>query len=772
MLGVRIVPLTVRSPRHRAGGKARGLQRLLDSELSIPATWVLPWVRERSLTGHRRGQGPRLRRALASLLDPDKPYAIRSSAEIEDGQHRSQAGRFLTVLHVRGIDPLIEAIARVRASGSSGRERMGVIIQEMVESAVSGVVFSRNPVTWADEAVIEAVAGTSEALTQGTASPHRWTIRNDSVQGDGALPGLPRGTLVEIAETARRMAAGIGYDLDLEWAFDGQRLLWLQLRPMTAIRPSDVYSNRFSREYLPGLILPLVWEINIPMVNGAWLRLLGELIGPIDLAPERLAERIGCRAYFNMGRMGDLFAQAGLPRDLLESLMGFSPGGAKTSRFRPTLRMARHTPRVVRLLASILRYPRHWPAWFAEAQSRLGVQSQRAESLVAPAKLLQVLDETRIWMSDLAYHRIVTMLMHAVAHRRTAQRLRRQGIEAPPGDMLPPDVRLTRFDPGPSLDALRRAFRALSAEEQALVVWPTTIGSEQHPQIQAFFHRFETLMDTFGYLCDSGNDFSSPRWREIPERVLRWTREPETCREIRSGKDPEPTSKRLRRSLHRLSDARFHREATGALFTQAHDLLRTVVRRVGDALVEAQRIDQADDVFYLETEEIRAALGDNASSDDLRARVHLRREEMADAQGLVLPETIYGDGVPEVSPSVRGEAGFVGVPASRGIYTGPACVVRSSEDFERLQSGDVLVIPFSDVGWTALVLRASAVVAEAGGMLSHAAIVAREAGIPAVGSVANACSIPHGTLIRVDGAAGQVTPSGANASAGDGSGVT
>ena len=84
--------------------------------------------------------------------------------------------------------------------------------------------------------------------------------------------------------------------------------------------------------------------------------------------------------------------------------------------------------------------------------------------------------------------------------------------------------------------------------------------------------------------------------------------------------------------------------------------------------------------------------------------------------------------------------------------------MRGRDDFAAVGSGEILVIPYSDVGWTPLFARAAGVVAEAGGLLSHAAIVAREYGIPCVVSVAGACSaIPDGALVHVDGVTGSVT---------------
>jgi phosphohistidine swiveling domain-containing protein len=68
----------------------------------------------------------------------------------------------------------------------------------------------------------------------------------------------------------------------------------------------------------------------------------------------------------------------------------------------------------------------------------------------------------------------------------------------------------------------------------------------------------------------------------------------------------------------------------------------------------------------------------------------------------------------------------------------------------------VLVIPYSDVGWTPLFTKASAVIAESGGILSHSSIIAREYGIPAVVSVAGACQLADGTLVTVDGYRGKI----------------
>ena len=84
-------------------------------------------------------------------------------------------------------------------------------------------------------------------------------------------------------------------------------------------------------------------------------------------------------------------------------------------------------------------------------------------------------------------------------------------------------------------------------------------------------------------------------------------------------------------------------------------------------------------------------------------------------------------------------------------------MIQSLSQFEQLQPGDVLVIPYSDVSWTPLFSKAGAVVAESGGILSHSSIVAREHQLPAVVSVTGACQLlTDGMMVLIDGYKGEV----------------
>src|ERR1039458_6801911 len=105
-----------------------------------------------------------------------------------------------------------------------------------------------------------------------------------------------------------------------------------------------------------------------------------------------------------------------------------------------------------------------------------------------------------------------------------------------------------------------------------------------------------------------------------------------------------------------------------------------------------------------------------------------------------------------------GSGVWSGISVSPGIASGSARIVRHPAGAAHLRQGDILVAPSTDPGWTPLFLRASAIVMETGGFLSHGAIVAREYGIPAVANVPGILkTLENGELLTVDGSRGRVT---------------
>jgi phosphohistidine swiveling domain-containing protein len=201
--------------------------------------------------------------------------------------------------------------------------------------------------------------------------------------------------------------------------------------------------------------------------------------------------------------------------------------------------------------------------------------------------------------------------------------------------------------------------------------------------------------------------------------------------------------------------------------------LRLVILELGKRCASAGVIDQPNDVFYLDVDEVRETAA-TLPNIKRQALVTERKAELAHAATLTPPPFLgtppagpapqdpmgraivkmFGGGPPpasDVPSELRGSAG------SPGTVTGIARVVRTLDEADGVQPGDVLVAEFTAPPWTPLFATVSAVVTDAGGILSHCAVVAREYGIPAVVGTGRAtATIKDGQRVEVDGNAGVV----------------
>ncbi len=88
----------------------------------------------------------------------------------------------------------------------------------------------------------------------------------------------------------------------------------------------------------------MIWSVNIPLVNGAWIRLLTEVIGPNELEPHKLAKLFHYRSYFNMSLLGQIFERVGIPAESLEMMWGIAPKGSTKFKYKPGLQAMRLLP--------------------------------------------------------------------------------------------------------------------------------------------------------------------------------------------------------------------------------------------------------------------------------------------------------------------------------------------------------------------------------------------------------------------------------------------
>ncbi len=191
-------------------------------------------------------------------------------------------------------------------------------------------------------------------------------------------------------------------------------------------------------------------------------------------------------------------------------------------------------------------------------------------------------------------------------------------------------------------------------------------------------------------------------------------------------------------------------------YTRCYGLFLELFLVTGKSFEEKGWLEDPKDVFYLTLDQHNRLLENIPCQEakSLGQKIRQVKKEMEDYRELMLPSVIYGDTPPPMPR--KNEEVLEGIPTSAGIFAGELVVVKGYEDFNKKVEGNILVIPYSDVGWTPLLVQAGAIVSESGGILSHASIIARELSIPAISSVDNACSLKDSTKAVIDGTNGKL----------------
>jgi phosphoenolpyruvate synthase/pyruvate phosphate dikinase len=768
-----IISLRSRKIPASVGNKALSLRRLWEKGIRIPITYVCDWRAYDQYLKNDPSLEITLREELSHIIDPQKAYAVRSSANLEDSLDHSFAGQFSSILNTRGVDQILPAMWSIWSTATSTNvqaylERhgitthdfaMAVIIQEMVPAVAAGVALSRNPVTEADEIVLEAVCGTGDALVQNGVTPCRWINRWGNWVTKPEQGVIPLELAEQLVIQTQKIAANMRAPIDLEWAWDGKSIYWLQVRPITTLHHRNVYSNQMSKEMLPGMIKPLIWSVNIPLKSRVMLRFFYELLGDTGINPEELTKSFYYRVYFNMGVIGQVFRKVGLPADSLEMMSGLNPMGSKM--FKPTPQMFARLPRMASFAHAQWQFHKKLPKRLPDLNQKIkSIPWQEAEKL-STTDLFDATDQLTQLMQEITYYNILCPILSVMHHRMLSNELKRLGVDISQFDVTEGMPEITEFDPAIHLRRLHMLFEQFDPAVQSRIRATNYSDLRQIEGTEKLREGVAAFIARFGHLSDNGNDFSCTPWRENPDMVLKLIIDfqPKQAEENKKTRFRDLKVRPLRRRmikvvLERVRGYRLLREQLSAQYTHTYGLFRYFYLAMAKYLVEGNIIDNPSDVFYLTDSEVRQWLNRQVTTMDYREEVARHKADMEKCQDIALPSIIYGDEEPPVFD--QSSERLMGVATSLGHYTGPAKVVKGIADFGKVQRGDVLVIPYSDVGWAPLFALAGALVSESGGLLSHSSIIAREYGIPAVVSVNGAMNLNDNCIVTVDGHKGEV----------------
>jgi pyruvate,water dikinase len=742
-----------------------------------------------------------IRRAYAELGD-DVPVAVRSSATAEDLPEMSFAGQQDTYLNIRG-DALLDAVKRCWASlwnprAIAYRDRNGVphddvalavVVQELVDADAAGILFTADPVTGArDETVINASWGLGEAVVGGLVTPDTITVSDGKVTasrtGDKAVmtvrtaggteerpvPEELRGTPVlddaqalELAAFGARVQELYGTPMDVEWIRRAGTFAIVQARPITGLKPRlEEWNDSLKGDYLwtGGNLGEAIPDVMTPITWSFVRRFIEEAMSASTLPGFDLVGNIGGRFYMNLSIVHSIAAALGMRSRLgvIDQVFGKTPPGLEVPLVPvPRWRLIRTVvPMAIRIRRRVARHLAHMPEFLTGSPRKCEELRERVAATGSGAEL------AGLWEREIGPHLVTSSQMLEAAGRQggaalvyTRDRLRKMMGEVDAEAMLTGvNAEGELASMGPVMGLSRLARGEITREEFA-----RRYGHRGPHEFEVSIPRpgeDPVWIDTqLAGLRDPRADTEALLERQRTAREQAWARFAQRY----PGKQA-----RMRERVRRWNAVVRDRETARSENIRAFWVLRAFVVRAGELT------GAGDDVFFLYLPELLALLRGDRSVlekapvrratyeryaslppypalivgrfDPVRwAADPARRADIYDARGASAP----------VSDTVTG---FPGAP---GVVEGTARVISGPEEGERLKPGEILVTTLTNVGWTPMFPRAAAVVTDMGAPLSHASIVARELGIPAVVGTGNATMrVRDGDRIRVDGERGTV----------------
>ena len=701
--------------------------------------------------------------------------------------------RAVAYRHANGVDDTTVSLA--------------VVVQEMVDASAAGVLFTADPVTGRRRcAAIDAVVGLGEKLVAGATDPDHYAVdiaSHEVVQrpAAGKTSALSDQEVLTLAEFGDRVERHFNAPQDIEFAFDLERRVRLvQSRPITTLYPlpDDAPDpERELRVYFSGNVFQGYFEPITPMgiqffrlFSSALSGMFGFPVADtaagsqilkepgmklyVDVTPI-VRDPIGRRAFVTLTSMGEARSSAVLvelasdPRLALARRSGFRSvraiAGALIHAGVPhaALRVIRSPD------ASRARYVRE-----IEEFARIDLPSEATAEQRLDAFERLILRATSGLFPRLIGTILPAMLSFALAARLLRGRARMDELQtitrgAPHKPTTKMDLALWALCTEVRADAdSREALLRRTPAELAAGYREGTLPTPLHAGLESFLGRY-------GFRSIGEIDIGVERWSENPEHILgalanyvrlgddalapdaqfaKGEREAEAMIASLLKRVHGPRRAILRLVLGRVRSLIGMREAPKfhlirLLATPSRELLKPV----GRDLAARGLVADEDDIFFLTLPEARCAAG----GEDMRELVAARRAAFdRERARRRIPRMLLSDGTDAEAALVSVGEGLRGSPASPGVVSGIARVIRSPAG-ARLEPGEILVAPSTDPGWTPLFLTAGALVMEMGGMMSHGAVVAREYGIPAVVGVAGATEqITTGSRVTVDGSAGTV----------------
>lgn len=779
------------------GGKAYNLDILTNNGINVPKWCVVNSAEDNFETAE------------------DKLYAVRSSAVGEDGSGNSFAGQMESYLYVKPQD-IKARIQDVINSANSERIKfyreqnglsdddikVGVIIQEMINSEVSGVAFSSNPITGKrDEIVISSVFGLGEGLVSGELNADTFIVEGekitknvvekpykivfDKAKGFGTTQvenenpsesSLTDNQIQEIAQKVKEIVKIYGKPQDIEWAYEGGKLYILQARPITTLeniadksQQEVIWDNSNIIESYSGVTTPLTFSFIKDVYTEVYKQFLLIMGVEQELIEENsdIFQMLGLiegKVYYNLlnwYRLLRLMPGYEINAGFMESMMGVKQKlnqipKVKPSRKNEYLRLANL---IKSLIVNLFRLPKDIEKFYKHINETLSpyesgkIEGKSANELVEiyfelESKLM------KNWQAPLV-NDFYAMIFYGL--------LKKSLSKIDPNGTLQNDL-LTGETGIISTEPIRR-IKQISNK--------ICKGENADNDIKEFIEKFgnrcigELKLETITYKQDPTLlQFIISSY--VKQGIIDLEKEAAREQEIRHNAE-KTVKEKIKNPLFDfiLKNARLrvkNRENLRFERTRLFGLVREIFLELGKNFAYENIIETQRDIFYLTKEEIFNYVRGTSVDVDLKTIIKNRKEEFKTFEDKHPSDrfstfgTVYKGNqfISKDFDTTPVEGDLSGIGACAGIVRAKVKIVHSVAESSGLE-GCIMVAERTDPGWVPLFPISKGILVERGSILSHSAIVAREMGIPAIVGVNNLLAVlKDGDEVEMDGSTGTI----------------
>ncbi len=738
-----------------------------------------------------------------------KKVAVRSSADVEDTADRSYAGQFKTVLEVDSFEDVLIAIKDITQSQSHliydrKSAKINIIIQKMIRPDSAGVIFTQDPTGLSADIIINSSFGLGNKVVEGDecdqyfVSKETGKIKSKIAQAkkivfDGKTtttdkPSLDHKHIVLLRSAASRIEQIFDAPQDIEWGIVGDDLYILQSRPITRLEKIRVWDSSNISESYPGITLPLTISVArraYASVYKSQARLSGISWHEIEENQRLFESMIGSfrgRLYYNLDswyQYISLFPNAKLNQEFFDKMIATS--GQAIYRPAKTRSLLFKIKYILHTIQRTLFFKKEVKNFYDRVESHfkaLGKLGASKDPDMVLSRYLSIESNLLPYWGTTVDNDFLAMIYNGFLSKLCtkwlsdrSQQLQSQLISGIQNvESVMQAVTLSELG-----DKLRedQNLANLIKENKFSAVWQQIEASPLKELFNAYIDRFGNRF-ALDLKLEVENKLSKPEgllemlkaYIELPSVELRSHIDNQRKISVKIEADTLSSLKFYERPIFRLVLNRLkmhirNREKMRLLRSKVFQVARITFQRLGEILSEQKYIDLASDIFYLEIDEILQFVNGSLTIDTLRPLVKIRREEYtAYLKDQQLAERFATKGLPKNQsvPQLHITSGLdlTGMVCSVGLVTGRATVML--EPVIPTSPIEILVTRHTDPGWTPIIALSKGIIVERGGLLSHAAIITRELGIPCIIGVEAACEIiKTGDLVTLDAISGKIT---------------